>query len=265
MASFRKAVITAKGRELLVKALAENSPLTFSSIKTGDGAYTGSEPLEDVAALKSVKNSFPVTSLQRVDNKNFKIKSTISNTDVTVGYNMTEYGIYARTGSQPETLFAICTAIEADFFPDYASSPLTILLEIYIQISNAEQITFTYTVPTGVYASITDMANKVDISEFHAQLAILKSCKEVKVLASGWSPKAPYMQRIDIAGMKAVDTPVIGHKIDKTMTDPSTVAALWEAFSCLDKAETFDGYLILECDRECPDRDFTISIKGVGV
>lgn len=162
MARFRSLVVTEKGKEMMAQALESNTALTFSSLKIGSGSYSGSENLENAVELKEFKKSFPIHSIQRFSKSNIKVKSTVSNEDVMVGYHLTEYGLYVNSGKL-ETLFAISTAIHADFFPSFSESPMEILTELYVHISNAENIEFTYTVPEGVFASISDLESKVDV------------------------------------------------------------------------------------------------------
>lgn len=161
MASFRSVTVTNAGKELLLKATAETKSITFSSLKIGAGAYTDNEDLAALNNLKNYKNTYPITSVKMQDNM-LKVVASIDNRVINVGYHITEIGIYAKKDKETEVLFAISTAIESDYITDKNSSPITVLIELYVRLSNTVNIEFNYTVPNGIYASVIDLENKVD-------------------------------------------------------------------------------------------------------
>ena len=161
MANFRKTVVTNTGISAINSALANKRSLQLQSIKTGNGTYTGSENLDGATGLKSFKNSFPIKNVKLVDDATVKIQALITNDDITVGYDITEYGIYAEVDGS-EKLIAIATAINADFIPSKTSSPASILLEMYLKVSRASEIRFSYTVPEGVYATTQQIEGFID-------------------------------------------------------------------------------------------------------
>ena len=161
MANFRKTVVTNTGISAINNVLASKQFLKLQSIKAGNGAYTGTENLDNATGLKSFKNSFPIKNVKLVDDTTIKIQTLITNDDITVGYDITEYGVYAEIDGS-EKLIAIATAINADFIPSKASSPASILLEMYLKISRASEIRFSYTVPEGVYATTQQIEGFID-------------------------------------------------------------------------------------------------------
>ena len=89
-----------------------------------------------------------------------------------------------------------------------------------------------------------------------------KKVRVVQLRASAFSSTAPYTARIEVAGLKASDTPIISHKLQDNLTDIGTIKACWKAYSCIDKIETYDGYMLIKCFRKKPQRDIWLMAKG---
>ena len=89
-----------------------------------------------------------------------------------------------------------------------------------------------------------------------------KLTKVVQLRANMFNGTAPYVARIDITGIKAGDTPIISHKLQDGLTDISTIKACWKAYSCIDKIETYDGYMLVKCFRKKPQQDIWLMAKG---
>ena len=291
MASFRSTVVTNTGVRVINTALANKQELKISSIKSGNGVYTGGENLENATGLKDLKNSFHVKNIKLVDDVTIKIQSLITNDEITFGYDITEYGIYAEVDGS-EKLIAIATAINADFIPSKESSPASILLEIYLKVSRAKEIHFSYTVPEGVYATVAQMEGLIDkdsglvaeaklpdawlenvsitvkstLSALVAGLKfvvnMLSKTTEVWMRANAFTQTAPYTLRIEMPGMKSTDTPIVSHLINNGTTDANTIKRLWKSYDCIDRIDTYDGYMIVSCYRKRPEVDVLLGVKG---
>ena len=160
MAKYKSVVITNAGLELVAAAHSGGGTIQFTGIKTGNGVYDGTEVLEDMTSLKSVKQTFGITGITR-EAAVVKIRSALSNEGVTEGYYMTEIGVYV---SEPETsteiLYAIIIAEDdmADYFTPYKDSPQNITLEVYVAAAGlAEGVTFTASIIPGTYATAQDL------------------------------------------------------------------------------------------------------------
>ena len=301
MANFRKTVVTNTGISAINNALASKQFLKLQSIKAGNGAYTGTENLDNATGLKSFKNSFPIKNVKLVDDTTVKIQTLITNDDITVGYDITEYGVYAEIDGS-EKLIAIATAINADFIPGKASSPASILLEMYLKVSRASEIRFSYNVPEGVYATTQQIEGFIDkdsgviaeavlsdgwlenttitdITEIGAKRTIksalsalvaglkfvvnmLSKTTEVWMRANAFTQTAPYTLRIEMPGMKSTDTPIVSHLINNGTTEANTIKRLWKSYDCIDRIDTYDGYMIVSCFRKRPEVDVLLGVKG---
>lgn len=89
-----------------------------------------------------------------------------------------------------------------------------------------------------------------------------KKVRVVQLRASAFSSTAPYTARIEVAGLKASDTPIISHKLQDNLADIGTIKACWKAYSCIDKIETYDGYMLVKSFRKKPIQDIWLSVKG---
>jgi hypothetical protein len=259
MARFNTPVITNAGINIINRAI-NGENLEFSSIKIGDGTYTGSEDLKTFTELIGYKNTFNISAAV-VDGNVLKINATVSNENVSVGYQIKEVGIYGKVGNQ-ETLIAIATAINPDFLADRTSAPVTIIMEYYLTIDRASEINFTYSIPDGVYVDIRTFDTGLKNIENRINQK-LKKVTVVEARVTAWEGTTIFKQRINIPGIKASDTPIVSHKIEDNMTDATTIKARWKAYSCLDRAVVYDGYIELLCYRKKPQRSFYLAVKEV--
>lgn len=259
MARFNTPVITNAGINIINRAI-NGENLEFSSLKIGDGTYTGSEDLKTFTDLVGYKNTFNISAAS-VEGNILKINATVSNENISVGYQIKEVGIYGKVGNQ-ETLIAIATAINPDFLADRTSAPVTIIMEFYLTIDRASEINFTYSIPDGVYVDIRtfdtglkNIENKINQK--------LKKVTVVEVPVGGWEGTTIFRQRINIAGIKASETPIVSHKLEDGISDSATIKGLWKAYSCLDKVVVYDGCIELICFRKKPQRSFYLAVKEV--
>lgn len=259
MARFNTPVLTNAGINIINRAI-NGENLEFSSIKIGDGTYTGSEDLKTFTELIGYKNTFNISAAV-VDGNVLKINATVSNENVSVGYQIKEVGIYGKVGNQ-ETLIAIATAINPDFLADRTSAPVTIIMEFYLTIDRASEINFTYSIPDGVYVDIRTFDTGLKNIENRINQK-LKKVTVVEARVTAWEGTTIFKQRINIPGIKDTDTPIISHKIEDNMTDATTIKARWKAYSCLDKVVVYDGYIELICYRKKPLRSFYLAVKEV--
>ena len=152
MGQYNEMIITNEGLSLLAKGQLEAGSMIFTSVKTGNGTYNGSEDLRSEISLKSVKHSFQVSSVEQEDSSKLKLRCLLSNDEVSIGYDISEIGVYGKIDqSEEEKMIGIATAVKPDFFPSHDVSPSSILFEIYIKIANCSNVNFEYTIPEGVY------------------------------------------------------------------------------------------------------------------
>ena len=89
-----------------------------------------------------------------------------------------------------------------------------------------------------------------------------KKVRVVQLRASAFSSTAPYTARIEVAGLKASDTPIISHKLQDGVTDVGAIKGAWKSYSCIDKIEIYDGYMLVKSFRKKPQQDIWLMAKG---
>lgn len=156
-----KKVLTAKGAELHAKCLAgTSSSIEFTRFQLGNGSYTGSEStatLQAMTALKSAKNTFPVTRAEVVNSATCKLTLNASNLEVTEGFYVTEVGVFAKGSDNVEVLYSITVADpeHPDWMPAYNNvAPGSLRYIDYMSVGNADSITIQ--VSPGGLVSIED-------------------------------------------------------------------------------------------------------------
>lgn len=155
---FQNAIITDDGAGLLTRAQAGEIKIEFTRVGIGDGIYMeeekGVSALQAMIALKSEKNSYPISDISIHTGHSVKITALITNQDpvtkevlVDSGYFINEMGLFARVkdgGDDTEILYSIAvTAGEnGDFMPPYNGyNPAQIIQEYYATVNNSAEVT----------------------------------------------------------------------------------------------------------------------------
>ena len=91
----------------------------------------------------------------------------------------------------------------------------------------------------------------------------LENIKKIKVLASGFTEKNPFVQKIPVDGIKSTDIVEVSFMLPDEFIKPSTVKAMKKSMSCVDRVDTIDGFIQISCYDKLPNTDFWIMLKGV--
>ena len=112
-----------------------------------------------------------------------------------------------------------------------------------------------------------DRADNYNVEDFNSNFAkidkAISNTKQIQVPASTFTTQGPYTQRIDVAGIKSTDVPEISLLIPDGVTDSARVKAIKKAWSCVDRIDTYDGYIVISCFVKKPEADILLLIKGV--
>lgn len=171
---FNNAVMTNAGARLLTRAQAGEIKIELTRIVTGNGNYTAAEKtlaaLQERTALKSQKNSYPLSDIDIFSDYSVKVTALITNQDpvtrktlVTQGYYINEMGLYGKPAGaedSAEVLYSITvTAGEnGDFMPPYNGyNPAQIIQDYFATVDNSAQVTIN---STGA-ALLAEDANKL--------------------------------------------------------------------------------------------------------
>ena len=114
------------------------------------------------------------------------------------------------------------------------------------------------TLKTKVYE---DLEKKAD--NLQEQISRSNNTRNIQLRASNFTTQGPYTQRIDIAGIKSTDVPEIALIIPDGVPDSTRVKAIKKAWSCVDRIDTYDEYIVISCFVKRPETDILLLIKGV--
>lgn len=155
---FDRAVITAKGLALDAKIIAGKTNAVFTAIRLGNGTYNGTEDLNAATAMKSVKQTFGISSISIAESNTVRLRSVINNVGIKEGYYISEVGIYAQDPDAGEILYSIVLGIKnkMDYQPSESElEGATSTFDTYTVISNTEKATIR--MGTGAMASAEDV------------------------------------------------------------------------------------------------------------
>lgn len=198
---FKNAVITNDGARLLTRAQAGEVKIEFTRMAVGNGDYSPTEKtlesLQNMGGLKSLKNSYPLSSIDVYSDHSVKISALITNQDpateqilIDEGYFINEMGLFAREKGEDnstEVLYSIAvTAGEnGDFMPPYNGfNPVHIIQDYYATVNNSAEVTIQ--AGTGAVVLIDDFLKlkeqlgNVDVSKGDLQTQINIIYEEVK-------------------------------------------------------------------------------------
>ena len=112
-----------------------------------------------------------------------------------------------------------------------------------------------------------DRADNYNVEDFNSNFAkidkAIGNTRQIQVQASRFSTQGPYTQRIDVAGIKSTDVPEVSLLIPDGITDSTRVKAIKKAWSCVDRVDTYDGYIVISCFVKKPETDILLLMKGV--
>ncbi len=134
--------LTANGKALLAKAQAGKCAIQITKAQAGSGTYTSSEDISTRTALKTVKQTFPISNKVINSNSALVLKITMENRELTAGYDIREFGIFAADPDKGEILYSIATAQTSDYMPAYNGVvPSVINMSYYLEVANAANVT----------------------------------------------------------------------------------------------------------------------------
>lgn len=158
MANYSNITLTKDGQAVLTQAIASGTA-QFTKVKTGSGVYAAGEVLSDKTDLKSIRQIIPITGVIKKDRTTLLIRCVITNDGITEEYPINELGLYAmNTETNKEVLFALVVASNPDYIIPFEQTPISITLELYMSITDADNVTFSFELMEGIYATAEDLA-----------------------------------------------------------------------------------------------------------
>ena len=148
MANYIGWILTNKGRELLAKAINNETKINVTKFKIGAGYNTGND--RELTDLLDKRNEFLVNSYERKENGIVEFTFIVSNktgtgeSTITNSYKISEMGIYAQDDSGTEILYAYNKGTDGDYIPVYnGKNAIDIVEKCIIIIDQAANLNVT--------------------------------------------------------------------------------------------------------------------------
>lgn len=154
MSNWGKPVLTKQGLKLQAKVDA-GSRMQLTQCKIGSGTLSSGQNLEDLTALIAPVQTLPIASISYSENNSACVIAAVTdNSNVTSGYYLREFGVYARDPDDGEILYAVASDSEPDFIPAKGTSTV-ISQEIGVALTFANAANVTAAVNTSATATIS--------------------------------------------------------------------------------------------------------------
>ena len=148
MANYIGWEITNKGRELIARAVNNETKINVTKFKIGAGYNTGND--RELTDLIDKRNEFPINSYERKANGNVEFTFVVSNKTgswasvIANSYKISEMGIYAQDDSGTEILYAYNKGTDGDYIPVYnGKNAIDIIEKCIIVIDQAATLNVT--------------------------------------------------------------------------------------------------------------------------
>lgn len=160
MSNWAKPVLTKKGLLLQAKVDA-GAEMSLTKCKLGSGELPSGQSLEDLTDLVTPVQTIGIASISYSDDdKACEITATTDNNDLTEGYYLREFGVYAQDPDEGEILYAVTSDDTPDYIPASGTSAvLSQELSIALSFSNAANVSAV--VNTSAIATINYVNNTV--------------------------------------------------------------------------------------------------------
>ena len=140
MATFKRTAITEKGKELISRAMSNETKINFTKVETT--AFIYSEAM-DITKVLVLDNPVQRVGISEITRKNEKVvlKIALTNENVTNTYKINAIGVYAKDDSNNEILFALLIANDPDTIEKKkGQTATTITIDLIFALSDSMQI-----------------------------------------------------------------------------------------------------------------------------
>lgn len=195
MAEFSKLIITDKGKELLASVATSANKIEFTRVSTSDRSYREDEvaSLTDLAGIKQTNH---ISSVAVQTGGKIKIEAAFENRELSEGYILKVIGIYAKTDSNTEALYAVAIEKTGRYsIPAYNNATINALyLKLFLVVENSSDIKLEVSPDAFVTASeigrIKDELrgeNEIKFRELSSRLATLESAIYNDITGNPWT------------------------------------------------------------------------------
>jgi hypothetical protein len=142
MSGYSGMILTKAGLALQAQAQI-GGQLIITRLAIGDGLLANGESEENLTALKHQVMSLGIQDMQVITGGQSRIRALLTNDNITNGFFVREIGVFAKIGATgAETLYSYTNASDkADYLPSSGINAVEEVLEIYIIVGNAQNVT----------------------------------------------------------------------------------------------------------------------------
>lgn len=141
MAQFSKLVVTEKGNALIAKALANTAAIKFTKVSSSAATYELSE-LEGLESFTDIRQTHLKPKVQRINNTSVEVKAAFNNTELTNGYYIRAFGLYADDPDEGEILYGAAVETSGNcYMPAYNGVTSSgVYLRIVTTVGNSQNV-----------------------------------------------------------------------------------------------------------------------------
>lgn len=160
MSNWGKPVLTKQGLKLQAKVDA-GSRMQLTKCMLGSGTLSSGQSLENLTGLITPVQTLSIASISYSENNGACVITAVTdNSNVSTGYYLREFGIFARDPNDGEILYAVAQDANPDYIPPSGTSAV-VSQEIGVALSFSNAVNVTAQVNTSAIATVTYVNNYV--------------------------------------------------------------------------------------------------------
>lgn len=160
MSNWGKPVLTKQGLKLQAKVDA-GSRMQLTKCMLGSGTLSSGQSLENLTGLITPVQTLSIASISYSENNGACVITVVTdNSNVSTGYYLREFGIFARDPNDGEILYAVAQDANPDYIPPSGTSAV-VSQEIGVALSFSNAANVTAQVNTSAIATVTYVNNYV--------------------------------------------------------------------------------------------------------
>lgn len=160
MSNWGKPVLTKQGLKLQAKVDA-GSRMQLTKCMLGSGTLSSGQSLENLTGLITPVQTLSIASISYSENNGACVITAVTdNSNISTGYYLREFGIFARDPNDGEILYAVAQDANPDYIPPSGTSAV-VSQEIGVALSFSNAANVTAQVNTSAIATVTYVNNYV--------------------------------------------------------------------------------------------------------
>lgn len=140
MATFKRATITEKGKNLISRALANETKISFTKVESTDFLYSDTIDITKVLLIDNPVQSVNISEITR-KNERITLRIIFSNENVSNTYKINALGVYAEDDNNNEILFALLVSDNPDTIEKKQGQTATaVTIDLIFELSDATNV-----------------------------------------------------------------------------------------------------------------------------